>query len=92
MSTKAAAIPEDIDRSKPAFLSLNLDVLVLDKNVRTNPVYAHLVPSIQANGIYHPAGLLERRRHRNYHRWAARVLAAREAGLSEVPVLVPRLR
>lgn len=89
MSTKAAAIPEDIDRSKPAFLSLNLDVLVLDKNVRTNPVYAHLVPSIQANGIYHPLlGYWNDEGTVTITDGQRRILAAREAGLSEVPVLV----
>lgn len=89
MSTKATAIPEDIDRSKPAFLSLSLDVLVLDKNVRTNPVYAHLVPSIQANGIYHPLlGYWNDENTVTITDGQRRILAAREAGLTEVPVLV----
>lgn len=89
MSNTDTAIPEDIDRTQVAYLVLPLDVLVLEKNVRTNPVYAHLVPSIEANGIRTPLlGYWNDEATVTITDGQRRILAAREAGLSEVPVLV----
>lgn len=89
MSTITAVISEDIDRSKTAYLLLSPEVLVLEKNVRTNPVYAHLVPSIQENGIYAPLlGYWNAEGGVTITDGQRRLLAAREIGLSEVPVLV----
>ncbi|GLE59070.1 hypothetical protein NJBCHELONAE_43810 [Mycobacteroides chelonae] len=90
MSTNTTpAIPEDIDRTQVAYLVLPLDFLTLEKNVRTNPVYAHLVPSIEANGIRTPLlGYWNDESGVTITDGQRRMLAAREAGLSEVPVLV----
>ncbi|SLE99925.1 transcriptional regulator [Mycobacteroides abscessus subsp. massiliense] len=72
---------------------VNPHELDLGKNVRENPEYedyAHLIPSIKANGMYHP--ILG---HRNDEGdtitvidGQCRVLAAREIGLPDVLVLL----
>ncbi|MDM2402055.1 ParB N-terminal domain-containing protein [Mycobacteroides abscessus] len=89
MSNTDTAIPEDIDRTAIAFLWLDPQTLVLAENVRDNPVYAHLVPSIEANGIYTP--LLARWNDEGVPAVTdgqRRLLAARELGLAKVPVIV----
>lgn len=89
MSNPDTAIPEDIDRTAISFLWLDPQTLVLAENVRDNPVYAHLVPSIEANGIYAP--LLARWNDEGVPAVTdgqRRLLAARELGLAKVPVIV----
>ncbi len=74
---------------QPVYKEIDPHELLLEDNVRTDPDYEYLIPSIQANGVYLP--LLAR--------WDAegrvvvrdgqcRMLAAREAGVATVPVLV----
>lgn len=89
MSNTDTAIPEDIDRTAISFLWLDPQTLVLAENVRDNPVYVHLVPSIEANGIYTP--LLARWNDDGVPAVTdgqRRLLAARELGLAQVPVIV----